>query len=78
MTIYLLHTKTTEGTLLRNRSLNESNEEIRIYVRPNGARYVKARDVLGSPKGRAAVKAMAKLFNSDSQNECSDPKGRKS
>lgn len=61
-----------------NRSPDQSNGQIKVYVRPNGARYVKASDVLGSPQGRKAVKAMSKLLSPDSRVEPSDAQGGKS
>ena len=40
----------------------EDRERSRIYVRPTGAIYVKADELLRSKRGRKAVKEMADLF----------------
>lgn len=62
----------------RPRGELEGETKTRIFVRPNGSLYVKAADVLSSPKGREAVKAISELFNPNTQFEPSNPSRGKS
>ena len=56
-------------TVMSQHPPSEIDEKVKVYVRRNGARYVKAEEVLGSRKGQEAVEAMSRLLNPNARSD---------
>ncbi len=50
---------------MRSERTGEQLAKTKIHVRPNGSRYVEPAKVLSSQNGRAALKAISRLFHDE-------------